>query len=58
MKYEFGRIFSSIIIIMSNFIQIGSNTIINGKKNLVASEDSKIQIGKYCAIANGCNIIT
>lgn len=58
MKYaNLVEIFSSLII-MSNFIQIGSNTIINGKKNFVASEDSKIQIGKYCAIANGCNIIT
>ena len=27
-------------------------------KNLVASKDSKIIIGKYCAIANGCKIIT
>jgi acetyltransferase-like isoleucine patch superfamily enzyme len=37
---------------------IGKGTIFNGKKNLVASQDSKIIIGKYCAIANGCNIIT
>ena len=43
---------------MSNFIEIGNNTLFNGKKNLVASKDSKIIIGKYCAIANGINIIT
>ncbi len=43
---------------MSNFIEIGKNTLFNGEKNLVASKDSKIYIGKYCAIANGINIIT
>lgn len=43
---------------MSNYIKIGKNTLFNGKKNLVASKDSKIIIGKYCAIANGINIIT
>jgi acetyltransferase-like isoleucine patch superfamily enzyme len=42
----------------SEFIQIGRNTIFAGKKRLVASKDSKIQIGNYCAIANDCNIIT
>ena len=43
---------------MSNFIVIGKGTKINGHKNFVASKDSKIIIGKYCAIANGCKIIT
>ena len=39
-------------------IIIGSNTLFNGQKNLVASKDSKIYFGKYCAVANGLNIIT
>lgn len=29
-----------------------------GKSSLISSKDSKIIIGKYCAIANGCKIIT
>jgi len=59
MKYtNLVEIFSLLKVIMSNFIKIGSNTLFNGKKNLVASKDSKIIIGKYCAIANGINIIT
>ena len=52
------KFLSLLKVIMSNFIEIGSNTLFNGKKNLVASKDSKIIIGKYCAIANGINIIT
>ena len=43
---------------MNKFIHIGNNTIFNGKKNLIASKNSHIIIGKYCAIANGINIIT
>jgi virginiamycin A acetyltransferase len=43
---------------MSKYIQIGKGTIINGNNKFVASKDSKIIIGKYCAIAKGCNIIT
>lgn len=43
---------------MNNFIQIGKGTIINGKKYFIGSNYSKIFIGKYCAIANGCKIIT
>ena len=43
---------------MSNFIEIGNGTLFNGKKTLVSSKDSKIIIGKYCAIANGINIVT
>ena len=43
---------------MTNNIIIGKGTIINGNKHFVASEESKIIIGKYCAIANGCKIIT
>lgn len=43
---------------MSNFIEIGKGTLFNGTKHLVSSKDSKIIIGKYCAIANGINIIT
>ena len=43
---------------MYNFIEIGTGTIINGSKQFVASKESKITIGKYCAIANGCKIIT
>lgn len=42
----------------TNFIEIGRNSLFNGKKNLVASKDSRIIIGKYCAIANNINIIT
>lgn len=41
-----------------NNIFIGKNTNINGKHTLVASKDSKIIIGKFCAIANGLKIIT
>lgn len=43
---------------MSNYIIIRKGTKINGDKNFVASKESKIIIGKYCAIANGCKIIT
>ena len=43
---------------MSNHISIGKGTKINGNKYFSASENSKIIIGKYCAIANGCKIIT
>lgn len=39
-------------------IYIGKGTIINGEKKFVASPYSKIIIGKYCAIAKGCKIIT
>jgi virginiamycin A acetyltransferase len=39
-------------------IEIGKGTIFNGNKKLVTSPNSKIKIGKYCAIANGCKIIT
>lgn len=45
-------------LLMSNFIEIGKGTLFNGKKNLIASKNSKIIIGKYCAIANNINIIT
>jgi len=41
-----------------NHIIIGKNTIINGKKYFSASKYSKINIGKYCAIADNLNIIT
>ena len=41
-----------------NFIEIGKGTKINGNKHFAASKVSKIIIGKYCAIANGCKIIT
>ena len=43
---------------MDKFTKIGNETLFNGKYNLVSSKDSKIIIGKYCAIANGLNIIT
>ena len=43
---------------MSNFIQVGKGTEINGVKKFASSKESKIIIGKYCAIANGCKIIT
>ena len=42
---------------MSNII-IGEGTKINGYKKFAASKDSHIIIGKHCAIANGCKIIT
>ena len=59
MKYaNLVEIFSLSTIIMSNFIEIGNGTLFNGKKTLVSSKDSKIIIGKYCAIANGINIVT
>ena len=41
-----------------NNIIKGKETYINGKSYLIASKDSKIIFGKYCAIANGCKIIT
>ena len=34
-------------------IIIGKDSKINGTYHLVASDNSKIIIGKYCAIANG-----
>lgn len=37
---------------------IDKTSIINGIPTLSSSKDSKIIIGKYCAIANGCKIIT
>ncbi len=37
---------------------IGKGTNINGTFKFRASKYSKIKIGKYCAIANGCKIIT
>ncbi len=37
---------------------IGKGTVINGSYKFSASKHSKIKIGKYCAIANGCKIIT
>lgn len=43
---------------MNRFIEIGKGTKINDTKHFVASEKSKIIIGNYCAIANGCKIIT
>ena len=43
---------------MDKFIKIGKGTRINGNKHFVASKESNIIIGKYCAIANGCKIIT
>lgn len=39
-------------------IKIEKSTIFNGNKKLSASNESKIIIGKYCAIANNCKIIT
>lgn len=39
-------------------IIIGKDSKINGTSNLVASNNSQIIIGKYCAIANGLKIIT
>jgi len=39
-------------------IIIDKTSIINGVSKLSSSKDSKIIIGKYCAIANGCKIIT
>lgn len=44
--------------LMSSDIEIGYGTLFNGDKKLVSSKYSKIKIGKYCAIANGLNIIT
>lgn len=41
-----------------SFTNINKTTIINGQKHLVASKDSQITIGKFCAIANGLKIIT
>lgn len=43
---------------MGSFIKIGKGTKFNGNKHLVASKDSTITIGNYCAVANGCKIIT
>lgn len=43
---------------MNNNIFIGKDTNINGQCSLIASKDSKIIIGKYCAIANGLKLIT
>lgn len=43
---------------MNKNITIPKNTNLNGKYKLVPSKDSKIKIGKYCAIANGLKIIT
>ena len=43
---------------MSKYIIIGKGTNINGQPHFAASKESKIIIGKYCAIANGCKIIT
>ena len=43
---------------MSNCIQVGKGSEINGDKKCASSKESKIIIGKYCAIANGCKIIT
>lgn len=43
---------------MSDYIFIHPTSILNGNKKLSASKDSKIIIGKYCAIANGLKIIT
>ncbi len=37
---------------------IDKTTIINGSSKLISSKDSKIIIGKYCAIANNLKIIT
>jgi len=42
---------------MDNII-IGKGTTFNGNKKLIASKNSKIIIGKYCAIANGLIINT
>jgi acetyltransferase-like isoleucine patch superfamily enzyme len=39
-------------------IKIEKSTIFNGNKKLSASNESKIIIGKHCAIANNCKIIT
>jgi len=38
--------------------KIDKTTIINGNSNLTSSKNSKINIGKYCAIANGLKINT
>ena len=43
---------------MNKNIFIGKDTNINGQCNLVASKDSRIIIGNYCAIANGLKLIT
>lgn len=37
---------------------IDKTSIINGKSKIVSSKDSKIYIGKYCAIGDGLKIIT
>ena len=39
-------------------VHVGKGTVINGKSTLVGSKDSKIFIGKYCAIADGLQILT
>ena len=40
------------------YIHIDKTTIINGKRTLVSSENSKIIIGKYCAIGENFTIMT
>jgi acetyltransferase-like isoleucine patch superfamily enzyme len=37
---------------------IDKTSIINGKYKLISSKDSKIIMGKYCAVADGLKIIT
>ena len=43
---------------MTDNIIIGKGTNINGHNHFASSKEAKIIIGKYCAIANGCKIIT
>ena len=43
---------------MSEYVYVDESTNINGAHHFAASENSPIVIGKYCAIANGCKIIT
>lgn len=43
---------------MTDKIILGKGTKINGCKHFACSKEAKIIIGKFCAIANGCKIIT
>lgn len=41
-----------------SFTEIDKTSFLNGKSKIVSSKNSKVKIGKYCAIANGLKIIT